>query len=468
MSRDKKLLKNTIIYAIGNISSKFLIFLFLPIYTKFLTPSEFGTYDLIVTIVALMVPIISFQIQEAVFRYIIDENSSRKRNQVISSAFQIAIRNISLTNIVYIAVVYLFNIKYSILIMLYFNVYIISELYLQVARGLKKNKEYATAGVINTFSNVFSIILLLIILHLKIEALLISVILGFLISIGYLEIKLKLIKKVNFFKWNSVMNNQLLSYSIPLIPNILNWWIMNVSDRLLLNYYIGIEANGIYAVANKFPSMLFVMSSIFYLAWQESSITEFESKDRDSFYTKMFNGYMKFQFSCLFILLSCSYILMYFFVDNQFKDAYFYMPFLFLGAIFSAFSSFYGTGFQSSKETKGSFYSSVVGSIINIILNIILIPMVGVQGAAIATMLAFLSMWIMRIKQTKKYFRIQLDYKTLISLTIITLIFMVIYFNVESELIRITTIILSIVIAGFYNKNLLNLVFNKGYLRRTQ
>ena len=454
MSREKKLFKNTMIYALGNFSSKGLVFLMLPLYTSFLTPKEFGSYDLIVTIVTLLVPVISFQIQEGSYRYILDEKDYQKKYQVVSSAIQIIVRNLIVSNILYLLCISFFNINYSLLIMLYYNVYIFSEIYLQVARGFQQNLDYAIAGIINTVVNLISTLVLTVGFHLKIEGLLISVIIGFITSLVYLEIKIKVLKNIKLFNKNTEISSKLVRYSLPLIPNILNWWIINVSDRLLLAHFIGVEANGIYAIANKFPSILIIMNSIFYLAWQESAITEYRSKDKNEFYSQMFNGFMKFQVSCLLVLLAFSPIFIHLFVDSQFKEAYKYMPFLYIGAVFSSFSSFYGTGFQSAKETKGAFYSSVAGSLLNIILNLLLIPYIGIQGAAVSTMVAFLVMWVMRIYQTKKYFSIKLDVKHLLVLVAITAIFTMIYFNIKGLLPQVIFIFASLSIALFYNKKL--------------
>jgi len=461
MNREKKLLKNTVIFAIGNFSSKLLTFLLLPIYTRILTTGEFGYYDLIVTFVTLLVPIISFQVQEGAYRFILDNNINDKE-KIISTSFFLVLRNLVLSNVIFICSLYFIDIKYAVFILIYYNLYVISEMYLQITRGLQLNAIYAKAGIINTFTTLCFTVIFLVFLNYKIEGILLSILFGFFLSIVYLESKTRIIKNIRIKYIDSVLKKQLLLYSLPLIPNILNWWIMNVSDRLLIKYYLGSSANGIYAIANKFPSMLIIISSIFYLAWQESAIKEANSKDRDIFYTRMFNGFFKFQFSSLFVLLSSSYILVNILVNDDFKSAYLYMPFLFLGAIFSSFSSFYGTGFQSSKETKGAFYSSVAGSILNIIFNIILIPKIGLMGASLATMIAFFIMWIMRIYQTKKYFNIKLDYKSISICSLLTIVFITLYYVNYSYGYRISIILLSLVIAFLLNRKLIgNIVGTK-------
>ena len=70
----KKLMKGTGIYAVGTFGTKILMFLMAPLYTYYLSPSEMGTYDVLLTTIGWIMPIISLQISDAVYRWIIREN----------------------------------------------------------------------------------------------------------------------------------------------------------------------------------------------------------------------------------------------------------------------------------------------------------------------------------------------------------------------------------------------------------
>ena len=63
---------------------------------------------------------------------------------------------------------------------------------------------------------------------------------------------------------------EMLRYSVPLVPNAISWWIANVSDRLLILYFLGSAMNGIYAAANKIPTIYTTFFSVYNLAWLES------------------------------------------------------------------------------------------------------------------------------------------------------------------------------------------------------
>ena len=81
MSKRTELAKNTIIITIGKICTQFLQFFMLPLYTACLLPEEYGTADLIITYISLFLPLVILQLDQAVFRFLIDarENDDLKK-----------------------------------------------------------------------------------------------------------------------------------------------------------------------------------------------------------------------------------------------------------------------------------------------------------------------------------------------------------------------------------------------------
>lgn len=457
MNREKNLVKNIIIYAIGNFGSKMISFLLLPFYTYYLSAADYGYFDLITTTVMLLTPIITFQIYDGVYRYLLDVKDSDECSKYISNAFFITIRNMLFFSIAYILFIQIRSFKFDYLILLQIDLGIITGLWSQIARGLRDNINYSISGILSTIVTLISNIIFIAIIHLGVGSLIVSNIFASIIVIIYVDCKLKIHKYIKL-KFNSKrVKEQLIKFSIPLIPNVVSWWFMNVSDRYFLAYYLGIDANGIYAISNRFSTILVMLNSIFNLAWQESAILEYDSNDKNDFYSKMFNILMKYEFSLVILLLAFTKLIMKYMININFYLAWKYIPFLYIGTILSAFSSFYGTGYLSAKDTIGSFYTSVLGGIINIVLNFVLIPIIGIQGASISTMISFLVMWLVRLVQTKKYFRIYINSKCMISLSIITVFFTLFYF-INNTVINVIMMILSLFIFYIYNKGLINKV----------
>lgn len=454
MNKENTLVKNTIIYAVGNFGSKILSFILIPFYTYYLSTNDYGYFDLITTTVSLLTPIITFQIYDGLYRYLLDSKSHDESASIISNSLFITVRNLILFSVGYIVFIQFKSFRYEYLILFQINFSILCGLWSQIARGLRKNVEYSVSGILATGVILGSNILFITVMNLRVGSLITSNILSSLVVMIYLNRQIKINKYINLKLNDKIMKKKLIAFSVPLIPNVISWWFMNVSDRYLLAFYKGVQANGIYAISNKFPAVLVMLNSIFYLAWQESAITEYDSKDRDEFYTKMFNVLMALEFTSVIGLLAFTKFIMSFMVNAKFEAAWIFVPFLYIGTIFNSFSSFYGTGYLSSKDTIGAFYTSIIGGIVNIVINIILIPVIGIQGASFSTMVAFLVMWLARLFQTRKYFKVYIDFKQLIILCVITIVFMCTYYT-NDRFIRILMMILSIIIFFVFNKKLM-------------
>lgn len=464
MSKEKQLIKNTIIYAVGNLGSKLLSFLLVPIYTAYLAESEYGTLDLVVNTVALILPIITFQITDGIYRFILRQDDKSKIKEYISNGSIVIFINTIIFTVIYVIGAKFIEFDNKFIIYIYVISTILYTLWAQILRGLKKNIDYAVAGIIVTVITLGLNILLIVKLNFGIEGIMISYAVSNLLAVIYIEMKGKILSCIDFKVINKETIKKLSVYSIPLIPNVVSWWIMNVSDRYMITYFLGAAFNGLYAIANKFSSIIVIINSFFSLAWQESAILEYDSQDRDDYYTRMFNTYMVLQFTGMLILISVTKFAFIFLVKGNYNNGYTIVPILYMASIFSAFSVFYGTGYLSAGDTRGSFYTTIIGAVLNIIINIVALPILGIEGAAVSTLLSYLIVWVVRIVQTRKYFNIKINIKDFSILLTLGIIFCCLYY-VDNFVLNIFMILLSVAIFVYYNKgmvmNIVNKVFNK-------
>jgi len=274
----------------------------------------------------------------------------------------------------------------------------------------------------------------------------------------YIEWNLKILRTLKITDNLKLMRKALIRFSVPLMPNAMNWWLINLCSRYLIAFYVGTAANGIYAVANKFPSILILFNTIFDLAWQESAVTEYRSADKDVFYTNMFNFYMKAQLSAMLILIPATKILMKFMVEQSYYIAWTYTPLLFICTVFTSFSTFYGTGYLVSKETIGSFTTSLICITVNLVLSFALIPVFGLHGAAFSSAFAFFVMWLLRYKEIRKYLTIKIDFKYFFLLSFLIIVFIILLF-VDSEALDYALIALGVVISVAVNFEILKYIY---------
>ena len=168
---------------------------------------------------------------------------------------------------------------------------------------------------------------------------------------------------------------------------------------------------GITSLSNKFPTMIATINTIFLLAWTENYIYEFESKDKEKYYSECLQNFT------VVIILICSIILpavkTYFelFINVEYRQAVGLVPIMFVAMIFNASASFLGTVYTASMKTKDAFLTTIVAAIANIILAIILIPLLSIYGYALANTISYIIFYIVRKKSVNKILKVKENYK---------------------------------------------------------
>ena len=380
--------------------------------TFYLSKEDVGAFDLILITINLLIPFITFQLTDAALRWLLDNESKEQSKNVFSTiSFILLISNV-LFFVIIILYNYFFSINYLLLIAILLFTQSFYQFFLQCIRGLRKNKTYVAVGLINTFIYVLLAVLSLSVFKLKVEGLLYANIIATIVTSIILLFNAKLYE---FWQYSSISINlgkKLLKYSIPLIPNSLSWWAISSANRYIILLYLGTATNGIFAIAYKLPTILLMFVNIFYLAWQEKSILNYDREDRDEYYTTVLKKYVRILFSLSILIVATNKIVLSYIVTNDFFEAWEYTPILLLSIIFSSIAGFYGTGYLSAKRTKGALTSSLFGGIITVLLSFLLIPKFGLFGASFSILVGYLVLLLMRIKHMKPIFSISFPFKS--------------------------------------------------------
>lgn len=449
----KRLFKDTLIFAIGNLGSKLISFILVPIYTYYLTTSEYGIADLITVTVSMLLPFISFSIYQAVLRYARDKNYST--DQVFNVGLFISLIGIAVSTFVLYPLMHYFNFfgNLSIYFSVILSLQLLESLLGQFVRAIDKVVIFSLNGIIMTITIGLMNILLLAYLNMGVIGYLLSTIIGLIVSILFLFISARVYTYIELKRLDPNLIKDMLNYSLPMIPNTISLQVTNTANRYFILFFIGNSANGLFAVANKIPGLVGMLYSIFYQAWQLSAIDEYESENKSEKYTevfKYFSGILLIGTSALMTILKP---LMNFLVSDDFTGAWQYVPFLMLGTVFSSFSGFLGANYVAAKQTAGVLKTTLLGAIASIVLNLFLIPLIGTNGAGISMMLSYGMIWLIRVKDTKKFVDITLD-KTnlLINFTIIIIQIGLLYADINSiyEYLFLSLLFLAILI---FNRN---------------
>ena len=417
--KSKALIKGTGIYAIGTIGTKFLSFIIVPIYTYYISTGEMGIYDILLSTVNLLVPVVTIQISDAAYRYIIREDADSAL--YIRNTYYVLLTNCAAA----FALILLFNMLHSIPHCLLFAPLLcltcIMETMQKLLRALKKQFLFAISGIIYSIIflslNVFQVCYL----RTGIEGMLKSGIAACLFTIAIIAAAEPRLRPD--FHTGPDLNTikEMGIFSIPLIPNYLNWWIINSSDRYIVLFFLGSAANGILAIAHKFPTILHLMLNLFTISWQDVSVAE-KGEDKEGYNTKVFRRFYIFAFGFLLFLIPATKAFIHLVMSSDYKIAGDYVAFFYLGTVFQSFSSFYGVGYLRNKNTKQAFYTSVYGAIINALVNLATIKFIGLHAASISTMMGFLVMWIVRERQNREEMHISIKKAEFISLFLVDIL----------------------------------------------
>lgn len=401
MNKYKRLLNDSFIYILGSFGSKAVALIMVSFYTFNLTPSEYGVLDVSLTTISLLLPIITCCVQEAVLSFLI--KSEYNKSQILTNSIFIFTFNVIVLVIgwiIYDFIGFDFDVKWIVVLVGLegFNCII-----LQYCRAVDKTKLYATSGIIVTFVMSLLNINFLKFLKMGLNGYYLAMTIAYLSSVVILFIGSGAWREIKISSLNKKVGKVILLFSCPLIVDSLMWWVMNALDKYFVLYYLGSEWNGIYAVAGKIPTILSTLTNTFIQAWQVSAIIESEARDKNRFYTSVFDGLVFFNVLVISLIFIALKPVLEIFISGNYSDVWKYVPFLLLGSMCLSLSGFLGANYLASQKTRGALVSSIIGGISNFTLNVLFIPLMGLNGAAVATAISFGIVFFVRIYDTRKF-----------------------------------------------------------------
>lgn len=419
MDKYKRLASNTLIFAIGTFSSKLLSFFLTRLYTEVLDKAQYGVTDLIQQSGNLLLPLVTLGITNAVVRFGLD-NGVRKQDVFTTGLLSLAGGIVLLLLISPLLGMIELLSGHIWLLCLFVFMSSLRSLCAQFVRAQSRVKLFAIDGILSTATTILFNLLYLVVFKWGVFGYIFSIVCSDALSVVFLAVTAKLHRFIDFRKLERAQSKAMLRYSIPLIPNTILWWITNVSDRYIVAAVCGESANGMYAAAYKIPSLIMLASGIFMDAWQISAFTEKEGRDR--FYSKVMSTYS----SLLFVMASGVILFTRFIPRFLFAEAYYdawrYIPLLVAAMVFTCMVNFLGSIYMLERKSARSLITAAISAVINVLLNIWWIPLFGVNGAAAATLVCYLVVFVIRLWDTRRYIRIHWNYPRLIFCTVILLI----------------------------------------------
>ena len=382
---------------IGNLGSKIISFLMVPIYTSILSTAEYGTYDVLVTTESLLVPVISLDISESIFRFSMDKEVNQ--SDVLKTGFRVWWIGVFVVTAATLALSFFFPAKYCVFIFLAYLFHSLYSIAINYARAIEKMNRVAIAGVINTLAFCFFSFLFLVYIPKGLSGYMMAYVLGYIIPLIYLGIVLikpSEIAEAIHLSFNKSLCHKMIQYSAPLIFAHIGWWIISSSDHYMVAWMRGAAENGVYSVGYKIPNILVSFMGVFSQVWIISAVKE----NDDHFNSNIYNVYRtSISLVCMILILFSEPIgkILY---AKDFYSAWKVAPWLLIACEFQGLATFLCGILTSHKNSKGITVATLTGAVVNIVLNAIMIPVYGSIGAAYATMIAYFIVWLSLVYQS--------------------------------------------------------------------
>ena len=377
----------------------------MPLYTRILSQSEYGTVDLIVQTANLLIPIVSVGITNGIIRFGLDK--AVRKEDVFSVGITTCLIGFGVFLLFYPLIDRLdFLDGYTVLLYLYVLMSNARSVCSQFVRARNLVRLYSFDGILSTLLVIVFNIIFLVVFGLGITGYILATIMSDFCSAIFLFVTAHLNRYLRFTGIAKGVRRSMIRFSIPMIPSTIFWWITNVSDRYLVSYMINTAANGLYAAAYKVPTIIMLISSIFSDAWQMSAISERDSANRTRFFTTVFSAYQAIVFVAAAGLIAFSKVITKILVSEAFYTSWQYIPILVMATTFACLSTFFSGIYMMEKKSVLTLLTTMLGAISNIIMNILFIPTMGVNGAALATFISYFLVFVVRVITTQRFVEI--------------------------------------------------------------
>lgn len=400
----KNLLKNTIIYSIGEIFPKIISFLLLPVFTSYLTTSDYGIISYTNSVMFFLLVIASLALNTYLLREYFNVETQNDKEKLIGNVFTI----ILIFNLFLLLVSYTLGpliVKYSgikIAFFPYFSLSILNnffEVFSIVPLIIFRVKEKAIFYVVTNSLRAILLFIVTYILVVHFEWGILGNFYGRLfVNGGFAIIYLFVVLRYAKLNINFTLAKKALKFSLPLIPGSIGFLLMSMSDRIILERYVSLSDIGIYSVAYTVAFSLSIIIQGGYRSFEPEIYREYGKENFNLFIEKLHGLFMTVIFIIAISLSLFAKELLMIMTKGGFVNGYVLIPIILIGVIATGQNAILGSIVIAENKTKVSSYATIFGGIISVLFNLLLIPFYGIYSAAFATAVAYLVMNIVIIK----------------------------------------------------------------------
>ncbi len=412
------------IYAAGNLGAKVITFLMVPLYTYFIPDTAaFGYFDLCLTATFLLMPLVTLDLPDGIFRYLLDAPDDASRRRVVTATIAVLTRAMAVSLALLLLGSLTVHIRHQWLVLLLLLSVAVCEVYGQLARGMGRNGLFAGMGLASAVLIVVLSVVLVGVYRMGIAGIFIANAAARLLPPLAVECWTRLATSFLSAKapWRDTAR-ELLHYTLPLLPAVLIWWVLSFGDRWFVLWAAGADANGVYAVAARFTGAIYTFTVIIQQAWQETAILQYNSPDRDRFFSQIFGAFIYFTSLIVILYIALLRLNYGWLVEAHYAASETYLFPMAVAAVIFSTANFLEMGYKCSRETHRTLIPSLATGVLNIVLNLLLAPRWGVWGVIATSLISFTFFAIYRFVDTRRYFTLRPGWRVMVPITAVGLV----------------------------------------------
>ncbi len=410
----KTLIRDTGIFAIGSLGSKLILFFLLPLYTHYMTDAQYGIADLIQTVGQLLLPFASLVIYDSIVRFGLSK-AERPQDVLLNALIVCGLGSAFTLCATPLLSLYEAIAEWKWLLAAYVIFNMLNSVIMNYLKVKDLNKLYAVLSIIQTATLALANIVFLCVLDCGVTGYILSIVLSIGLNAMAAFVVGRLFGDLRTASFKKPLMKEMVLFSAPLILNNISWWVIQSSDKVMLEAMLGAAALGVFTVASKIPSLINVMISIFSQAWGLSSVREYEDSNDPGFYSSVLNAYQVVAFGASILLIAFTKPFMDVYVGEGFSAAWQYVPFLLISASFSAISSYYGSLYSALKKSVNNMVTTVIAALLNIVINLVGIHFIGIWGAVAGTVVSYIAIALLRLIDVGRFINIQINVKSFVA-----------------------------------------------------
>ena len=458
LDKIKSLSKQTLIYGTSTIIGRFLNFILVPFYTNVFPPSEYGVVAVVFAYIAFLNIVYSFGFEAGYFRFasakeVGDEKQNFTHPFIFITANSLVISGLIL--VFHSSIAALIGVKdesiiiYSAFILFFDALALIPFAYLRLKN---KAKVFASIKLVNISVNVALNLVLILVFKLGLEAVFISNLAASLVTLLFL---LPNILKNISFTYHKQLFNELWKFSIPYLPAALASMVVQTLNIIILRYLVDVKTVGIYNANYKLGIFMMLIVSMFEYAWRPFFLNNAKDPNAKALFAKiltLFTGGA----SVVLIMLTFTiqdiikiplpfkgYI-----IGPGYWSGVVIVPIVLFAYMFLGIYTNLIAGIYIEKKTRYLPLITGLGAVLNIASAFLLIPVWGITGGAVSTLISYIAMAVYMYIVSQKFYPVKYETGKLALILLIDITALGVFFYTFGGLDTIYRIIFAVVLSG--------------------